>query len=115
LSGKVDRLVGLKENVILGHLIPAGTGFRKFQEGEVRYQPEALQAIAAEDDMALVSQFPLLQGGEQPAAKPAEPTVETVDPAPSLDTLLGNTDETGSEQDDRKPSSGSFSKSSNGD
>nr|MCS5565232.1 hypothetical protein [Methylococcales bacterium] len=93
LSGKVDRLVGLKENVILGHLIPAGTGFRKFQDGEVRYQPEALQAIAAEDDMALVSQFPLLQEGEQPAAAPAEPT-ETVDPAPSLDTLLGNSDET---------------------
>src|SRR6516162_5065013 len=28
LSGKVDYLVGLKENVILGHLIPAGTGFQ---------------------------------------------------------------------------------------
>ena len=31
LAGKVDNLVGLKENVILGHLIPAGTGFRTFQ------------------------------------------------------------------------------------
>jgi len=28
LSGSVDRLVGLKENVILGHLIPAGTAFK---------------------------------------------------------------------------------------
>jgi DNA-directed RNA polymerase subunit beta' len=27
LAGAVDKLVGLKENVILGHLIPAGTGF----------------------------------------------------------------------------------------
>ncbi len=27
LAGKTDYLVGLKENVILGHLIPAGTGF----------------------------------------------------------------------------------------
>jgi DNA-directed RNA polymerase subunit beta' len=36
LAGKVDHLVGLKENVILGHLIPAGTGFRHYQEGEVR-------------------------------------------------------------------------------
>ena len=27
--GKVDRLKGLKENVIIGKLIPAGTGFRK--------------------------------------------------------------------------------------
>jgi len=29
ISGKVDRLVGLKENVIIGRLIPAGTGFHK--------------------------------------------------------------------------------------
>jgi DNA-directed RNA polymerase subunit beta' len=35
LAGKVDSLVGLKENVILGHLIPAGTGFRTFQDSEV--------------------------------------------------------------------------------
>jgi DNA-directed RNA polymerase subunit beta' len=27
LAGAVDHLVGLKENVILGHLIPAGTAF----------------------------------------------------------------------------------------
>ena len=31
ISGKVDYLRGLKENVIVGHLIPAGTGIRKFQ------------------------------------------------------------------------------------
>ena len=36
LAGKVDYLVGLKENVILGHLIPAGTGFQMHQEAEVR-------------------------------------------------------------------------------
>lgn len=32
ISGKVDHLLGLKENVIVGHLIPAGTGMRNFQE-----------------------------------------------------------------------------------
>src|SRR5688572_15429944 len=36
LASKVDYLVGLKENVILGHLIPAGTGFKTHQEAEVR-------------------------------------------------------------------------------
>src|SRR5262249_4905068 len=36
LAGKVDCLVGLKGNVILGHLIPGGTGFRTFQDSEVR-------------------------------------------------------------------------------
>jgi DNA-directed RNA polymerase subunit beta' len=30
VSGKRDDLLGLKENVIVGHLIPAGTGIRKF-------------------------------------------------------------------------------------
>ena len=46
LAGKVDYLVGLKENVILGHLIPAGTGFKIHQEAEVRIRPEALEALA---------------------------------------------------------------------
>ena len=32
ISGKEDHLLGLKENVIVGHLIPAGTGVRKFQK-----------------------------------------------------------------------------------
>ncbi|MCM8795063.1 MAG: DNA-directed RNA polymerase subunit beta', partial [Candidatus Omnitrophica bacterium] len=34
-SGKRDELFGLKENVIVGHLIPAGTGFRGHREIEV--------------------------------------------------------------------------------
>ncbi len=42
LAGKVDYLVGLKENVILGHLIPAGTGFRTHQDAEVRLNAPAL-------------------------------------------------------------------------
>jgi DNA-directed RNA polymerase subunit beta' len=36
LAGKVDYLVGLKENVILGHLIPAGTGFSQHQQSTLR-------------------------------------------------------------------------------
>ena len=30
IAGKEDTLVGLKENVILGHLIPAGTAFKPY-------------------------------------------------------------------------------------
>src|SRR5208337_2238003 len=41
LAGKVDYLVGLKENVILGHLVPAGTGFKAHLDAEVRIHPEA--------------------------------------------------------------------------
>ncbi len=32
ISGKIDLLEGLKENVIVGHLIPAGTGLRKYHK-----------------------------------------------------------------------------------
>jgi len=35
VRGKVDYLRGLKENVIVGHLIPAGTGMRKYDDMEV--------------------------------------------------------------------------------
>jgi DNA-directed RNA polymerase subunit beta' len=34
-AGKVDELKGLKENVIVGHLVPAGTGLKKYREVEV--------------------------------------------------------------------------------
>ena len=43
LGGKVDNLVGLKENVILGHLIPAGTGFHLHQDAQVRIHDSALR------------------------------------------------------------------------
>src|SRR5690554_3653561 len=35
IAGKVDELLGLKENVIVGHKIPAGTGVREFQRLKV--------------------------------------------------------------------------------
>ncbi|MBY0526715.1 MAG: DNA-directed RNA polymerase subunit beta' [Gemmataceae bacterium] len=49
LAGKVDYLVGLKENVILGHLVPAGTGFHTHQEAEVRIQVPG-GAVPSDDD-----------------------------------------------------------------
>jgi DNA-directed RNA polymerase subunit beta' len=43
LAGKVDYLVGLKENVILGHLVPAGTGFNMHQNAEVKLNAPPLE------------------------------------------------------------------------
>jgi len=84
LAGKVDRLVGLKENVILGHLVPAGTGFHIYQESEVRINPQALVDLAAEKDKILTRSFPLLETAEdgQRAQQEAATT--------SLDALLGS-------------------------
>ncbi|MBN1361015.1 MAG: DNA-directed RNA polymerase subunit beta' [Sedimentisphaerales bacterium] len=41
LAGKLDELHGLKENVILGHLIPAGTAFKPHLEMRVKHLVEA--------------------------------------------------------------------------
>ena len=93
LAGKVDKLVGLKENVILGHLIPAGTGFRIFQESEVNYRREALEALAAAPVQSLEESFPLLTDGEGGAAAvpgtpqpPADPVPPAAPPAASEPT-----------------------------
>nr|MBO2478504.1 DNA-directed RNA polymerase subunit beta' [Bacillota bacterium] len=55
IKGKVDRLIGLKENVIIGKLIPAGTGMARYRKVEVKpadegrqEQPEAGTETAAE-------------------------------------------------------------------
>jgi DNA-directed RNA polymerase subunit beta' len=41
LAGKTDELHGLKENVILGHLIPAGTAFKPYLDIKVKHLVEA--------------------------------------------------------------------------
>ncbi len=93
LAGKVDKLVGLKENVILGHLIPAGTGFRIFQDAEVNYRREAMQELA-DTRPSLEQSFPLLQGGSgapADAPRPSKPApaskVEKSDE--TLDSMFG--------------------------
>ena len=68
LAGKIDELVGLKENVILGHLIPAGTGFHTHQESEVRISPAALEETQAERDRIRAARFAMLQEPQPPAA-----------------------------------------------
>jgi DNA-directed RNA polymerase subunit beta' len=50
VSGKVDNLRGLKENVVVGRLIPAGTGFRK-------YENTAINAVNQNDNTKQKKQF----------------------------------------------------------
>ncbi len=111
LAGKVDRLVGLKENVILGHLVPAGTGFHTYQESEVRIRPEALEALAAEKDRTLARSFPLLESADDSNGASADgarkDTASSTSgsgapsssaPATSLDALLGGGGGAGSDE-----------------
>ncbi len=49
IEGKVDNLYGLKENVIIGKLIPAGTGFHTYQDRELVAPNISLEAQGALD------------------------------------------------------------------
>ncbi|HZD17827.1 MAG TPA: hypothetical protein VE669_06775, partial [Actinomycetota bacterium] len=42
INCRSDRLNGLKENVIIGKLIPAGTGMSRYRNVQVRIKPEAI-------------------------------------------------------------------------
>lgn len=53
VNGKIDDLLGLKENVIVGHLIPAGTGLREYDKLIVGSQEEydLLMASKKEEEL----------------------------------------------------------------
>ncbi len=80
INGKVDFLRGLKENVIMGRLIPAGTGmdyYRKVKiagedviEEEPAPEPEVLEAIPGYDEETRA----LYSGGL--TEEPGEPLAE---------------------------------------
>ncbi len=78
--------------MILGHLIPAGTGFRVFQEAEVKYRREALEELAGAGVQSLEESFPLLDEGSEGALPPSAspepaPFRDAVEPSGSEQTL----------------------------
>ncbi|MDP2387580.1 MAG: DNA-directed RNA polymerase subunit beta' [Bacteroidota bacterium] len=50
VNGKVDTLKGLKENVIVGHLIPAGTGIRQYEKLVVGSKEEYDRLMASKEE-----------------------------------------------------------------
>ena len=55
IDGKSDNLIGLKENIIIGKLIPAGTGMMKYREFDIEapeYEPMTYYSSDADDDPA---------------------------------------------------------------
>ena len=74
INGKVDHLIGLKENVLIGKLIPAGTGMKRYRsvklntdaapEDEINFSEED-ELVLAEPDEAMVAEEVLdLDDGE---------------------------------------------------
>jgi len=75
LRSAVDELLGLKENVLLGHLIPAGTGFKSYVSLKVRHLVEPAELEPA-DTAAIRSEA--AASAEAFGAERAEPVVEVV-------------------------------------
>ena len=57
IKGKVDPLIGLKENVIIGKLIPAGTGMRRYRNTRLSTDNDLMDTIDFEMDEEEPDQF----------------------------------------------------------
>src|SRR5690242_588580 len=104
IEGKVDRLLGLKENVIIGKLIPAATGLKKYRNIEMgpsekvpkeTYEREALLAALQEigsdggDGIDLASLGLDFGGGPAPTDGDPKPHESTeAEEVPEVDTPL---------------------------
>ena len=88
LRGAEDTLVGLKENVLLGHLIPAGTGFRPYQEIKVKPLVE-LPADTGDEQRMLTE---AIQAAEALGADRNDPLAipQVQVPGTARDVLVGN-------------------------
>ncbi len=77
LAGKRDDLIGLKENVLLGHLIPAGTGFKPYQDLQTKKlaEPVAEERPSDEQLMAEATRAAEALGADR-ADLDAEPLTE---------------------------------------
>ena len=61
IKGKIDPLIGLKENVIIGKLIPAGTGMRRYRTTRLSTDKEVMGTIDMDDEIFIdedVSKIP---------------------------------------------------------
>ena len=75
LEGKRDRLVGLKENVIIGKLIPAATGLRHYRTLEIEpVEPAQRPDEDLLDDDELAAELGLRENGEEaPTSRASAP------------------------------------------
>jgi DNA-directed RNA polymerase subunit beta' len=65
INGREDNLLGLKENVIVGRLIPAGSGFEEYRDTFViSEKPEAAAVAAAQGSAVVSSEPPVAAVGE---------------------------------------------------
>jgi DNA-directed RNA polymerase subunit beta' len=57
IAGRRDLLLGLKENVILGNMVPTGTGFRPLQRTRVAHKVEAPEPVIEMPDLSQLAEL----------------------------------------------------------
>ena len=71
IKGKIDPLIGLKENVIIGKHIPAGTGMRKYRD--IRLQSDELEEeLLEEEELDLMLEDETLESAESEEVEAVE-------------------------------------------
>ncbi len=87
--GRVDRLQGFKENVIMGHLIPAGTGFPDHKDRRFEFTVEEPAPVSDEEvEIDELTGEPIVATteAEEATSAPAEDSIDGLD---DLTKLLG--------------------------
>jgi DNA-directed RNA polymerase subunit beta' len=71
IKGKVDPLIGLKENVIIGKLIPAGTGMKRYRTVRLNTDVKAEDTISFDDESAAEGSNVAAEDSNEPEAAAA--------------------------------------------
>ncbi|PIU65048.1 MAG: DNA-directed RNA polymerase subunit beta' [Armatimonadetes bacterium CG07_land_8_20_14_0_80_59_28] len=92
-KGKADHLVGLKENVIIGRLIPAGTGFPTHSdpsfsvEGE-EFEDDALELLTPDEDILLIDDEAMDVDDVAPKEDEGDIEIATDEGLPEVDDVV---------------------------
>ncbi|MFM7480495.1 MAG: DNA-directed RNA polymerase subunit beta' [Planctomycetota bacterium] len=97
LKGAVDTLVGLKENVLLGHLIPAGTGFEAYTSMVVKPLVEGYEYDYSEvSEMASAARMAEELGADR---RGAAPTIQEAAVAVETEELIAEDSQSSDDED----------------
>ena len=79
IKGKVDPLIGLKENVLIGKLIPAGTGMKRYQNVKLDTDMDEETELDFDEDIDLEETLDLTEAEDEAEALEAEEAEEAED------------------------------------
>ena len=92
INGKVDPLIGLKENVLIGKLIPAGTGMKRYRDVRLDSDESSEEELSFEEDFEGEDIAENTENTDNSPEETAE-TVENTDNAAEETTEEVNTEE----------------------